>query len=53
MHNVECPKTTVNLATKPSFSKPACDANGTTFVHGMTHASKTYLTRKPSSLMNA
>ncbi len=53
MHNVECPKAIVNLATKPSSSKPTCDANGTTFAIGMTYASKIYLTRKLSNVMNA
>ncbi len=52
MHNVECPKAIVNLATKLSSSKPTCDANGTTFAIGMIHASKTYLIRKPNSVMN-
>lgn len=51
MHNVECPKAIVDLATKPSSSKPACDANGTTFAIGTTHASKIYLTRKLNNVM--
>lgn len=53
MHNVECPKAIVDLVTKLSSSKPTCDANGTTFAIGMIHASKTYLIRKPNSVMNA
>jgi hypothetical protein len=53
LHNVECPKATIDLATKPKFSKPICGANGATFVVGMIHASKIYLTRKCSSVMNA
>jgi hypothetical protein len=32
MHNVEWPKTTTNLATKPNSSKLACDANGTNWL---------------------
>jgi hypothetical protein len=53
MHNVGCPKVIVNLATKPNSSKPAFDANGTTFAIDMTHASKIYLTRKLNNVMNA